>query len=157
MKLSKKILIGLFCAIFSCAALSADITIKIGGGEPKSSPAQPSRASSGQSKSSLDKLKAPRQLETIEGKVVVHGRNIFLETPRISYKLIFDERDPRLSYREFEKWDREFVTIEGYADNHNQEFELTKVIRPPKRQMRPANNEGTIKSTPSKQGLDKLR
>lgn len=87
------------------------------------------------------------RLESVEGRIRVHHRDIYLETPRHSYKLIIDERNPRLdlSRREFISWEGRTVVLEGYIDHHFEEIEVRRVVRvfrpepsrPPKPHPRP--------------------
>lgn len=85
------------------------------------------------------------RLETIEGTIKVHHREIYIETNRNIYKLIIDNRNPRLNYDryDFAKLDGKKVELDGYKDNFFREFEVVRLVRiirhpePPRPQKRP--------------------
>lgn len=85
------------------------------------------------------------KLETIEGIIRVHHREIYIETKWDTYRLIIDDHNPRLMYdrRDFIKLDGKMVELDGYRDNFFKKFEVVKIVRvmhhrePPRPQKRP--------------------
>lgn len=71
------------------------------------------------------------RLETIEGKIIVHHREIYIETKKETYKLIIDNRNPRLNYnfQDFVKLNGKYVELDGYKNNFFNEFEVVRLVK----------------------------
>jgi len=125
MKISKKILLAIFATAFCAASAFADIRITIGEPEPAPKPA-PVRPAP------VHPAPSHRRVESIEGRIDVRGRKIYLETSDYSYLLILDEYDCGYDRHDFEDWDGFRVTLEGYINDRYEEIEVTRVVRRPK-------------------------
>lgn len=120
MKLGKKIILAAFAAFMCTTSAFAEIRITIGEPDPAPRPAPVRPAPS------------HRRVESIEGRIEVHGRNVYLETYDCSYLLILNYYDIGYDRRDFEYWEGYRVTLEGYIDDRNEEIEVTRVVRHPK-------------------------